>query len=153
MKYSGLQWDTVTASDVQAHVVTHRSSFTSLVSHVQIFTHIKLANNGELSVREDFTSSLLSGCKWCTNSPWTSLYAQLRKAFTIRLNFNCDSSTNLVSLLGVHAKVGYSSCPVCLCVCLCLFSLFCLLSLLGVQWEVAISYSAEIAVKTKSSSL
>ena len=31
------------------------------------------------------------------------------KLLPVHLSFNCDSSTNLVSLLGVHAQEGYSS--------------------------------------------
>ena len=41
---------------------------------------------------------------------------------------------------------GYSSCPVCLCVCVCPFSLFCLLALLGVQREVPVATARGSAV-------
>jgi len=44
--------------------------------------------------------------------------------------------------LGTQRSEGYSSCPVCLCVCP--FSLFCLLALLGVQQEVSVATAQEM---------
>ena len=65
------------------------------------------------------------------------------------LGLKLFSFISLLLILGAHAREGYSSCPVCLCVCVSVFSI--LPSRAFRRSTRGISgYSAENAVKLKS---